>query len=116
VSAQRSIADYADGVATEPTAEHLERLYQEHDGVISLVASHFDHIGPEALRQRLIDAGIHRPTDDGPTNLIKHRPEDVGLEPLNCGQCGAEEIDWHPCEECGFDPRNNDYGPQGGRS
>lgn len=31
-------------------------------------------------------------------------PPAVGLPPLNCGQCGAEAIRYHPCPECGFDP------------
>jgi len=40
-------------------------------------------------------------------NMV-HRllPEDLGLSPLGCAECGVVEIDGHPCPDCGHDPRD----------
>jgi hypothetical protein len=41
-----------------------------------------------------------------PHVLAKMGPENLGLDPLGCGECGAAEIGEHPCPECGYDPEN----------
>lgn len=37
-------------------------------------------------------------------DLLKVAPDDLGLEPLHCGECGEKEIAEHPCPRCGFNP------------
>lgn len=39
-----------------------------------------------------------------PHNLRKLQPQDVGLSPLGCGECGADDIYNHPCPDCGYAP------------
>lgn len=39
-----------------------------------------------------------------PHNLSDKFPQDVGLSPLGCGECGADEIYSHPCPECEWSP------------
>lgn len=43
-----------------------------------------------------------------PFCIERLRPEDLGLSPLGCGECGQADIGTHPCPDCGFDPRATD--------
>ena len=43
-----------------------------------------------------------------PHNLVTKRPQDVGLSPLGCGNCGQDAIMTHPCPNCDYAPGRDD--------
>lgn len=80
-------------------------LYERYDGCLADIIRHTG-LSERAVRSRLISYGIHESESREPAMLENKLPEDVGLSPLNCVECGARGIGGHPCDECGFDPRN----------
>lgn len=108
MSTQRSVFDYGAGTNLAESQkdlppERLRELYEKHGGVVVDMAADTDW-SRLTVRKRLEDAGLLDPP------ITRVLPEDVGLSPLCCGRCGAQEIGGHPCPECGYDPREGGPG------
>lgn len=101
----------ADDYYTNPrnlSEERLRDLYSARGSIAGVARE----IGARTKRTRrhLIRTGIHEPDSHRQMSweVEDLLPEDVGLSPLGCGDCGAEDIGDHPCPQCGYDPAGGD--------
>ena len=61
------------------------------------------------IQDRLAEWGTGTDIDwlairDDPEELAGINPEELGLSPLGCANCGERAIGSHPCPACGFEP------------
>ena len=102
VSSQTSLGEFGSGADAELSPERIRDELEAADGNVAQAARELG-LTRTTFYRRASKFGI----DVGgiEAKLINALPEDVGLTPLGCSECGAREIGGHPCPECGHDPR-----------
>lgn len=106
MSAQATLTNYGQEPGPDMSADEWRAYFDSNDGDVQAIAE-VTGIDVPTVCERLYQLGIDETALSNPYRLQKVSPEDIGLPPLGCGNCGEQAIGEHACPVCGFDPEGD---------